>query len=149
LQSWLENGWIRRREPSLKEITSLLAIARRDLAASRVVALDSDNRFVLAYNAARTLCNLALSAEGYTAAKLPNEHQRQVESIEFTLGPTKKELASYLTLIRGKRHNLEYERAGLVVERDVTELIAKVDALHTDVVNWLRAAHPKLVPPGA
>ena len=65
LREWLNNGWIRAHRTSREEIGSLLRIADRDLKDSRAAGVSSDNRFVMAYNAALQSATAALAASGY------------------------------------------------------------------------------------
>jgi hypothetical protein len=51
LQSWLQNSWLVQHTTSPEEITNLLAISDRDLAACQVKQLPADWRFAIAYNA--------------------------------------------------------------------------------------------------
>ncbi len=61
LQSWLENGWLRRHKTSKKEIADLLKIIERDLKDAEG-GISDDWRFGIAYNAALKLCMILLYA---------------------------------------------------------------------------------------
>jgi len=65
LKQWADNGWLKPHKTSRREIGSLLAIARRDLADARADTISDDWRFGIAYNAALKLCTVLLRAEGY------------------------------------------------------------------------------------
>ena len=52
LTDWLRKGWLVEHKTSVHEIADLLALVSRDLAASRIAALDADWRLNIAYNAA-------------------------------------------------------------------------------------------------
>jgi hypothetical protein len=41
-----------------------------------------------------------------------------------------------------------YERVDVVSEEDASDLLQRVGQLRTDVVNWLKAEHAALAPPG-
>ncbi|MBI2898823.1 MAG: hypothetical protein HYY17_01420 [Planctomycetes bacterium] len=71
-----------------------------------------------------------------------------MESVEYTLGSSTRELASYLSLTRRRRHEVEYEVTGTIGKEDVEELVGKVELLEKEVLTWLRKKHPHLVPPG-
>ncbi len=147
-EQWLANGWLRRSEPSTMVVANLLSVADRDLADAACRQIHSDNRYVHPYNAGRSLCALALAAEGYAVSKGPWQHQRQLESLELTLGEGQRQLVSQLLQTKKVRHDIEYEAADLVEARDVEDLLLKVQTLRTDVVRWLKQHHPDLLPPG-
>ena len=71
LQSWLENGWLRRHKTSKKEIAYLLKIIERDLKDAEG-GISDDWRFGIAYNAALKLC---------LRAKLSWSHFRRILSL--------------------------------------------------------------------
>ena len=56
LEQWLQNGWLRRSEPTLAEIQELLRVVDRDISNAQAVGLDADGRFQHAYNAALQIC---------------------------------------------------------------------------------------------
>ena len=130
-------------------IANLLSVADRDLVDAACEAIHLDNRYVHAYNSARSLCSLALAADGYIVSKGPWQHQRQLESLELTLGGDYIKLANQLLNAKKTRHNIEYEASDLVEERDVVDLLKKVQALRVDVASWLKDRHSDLTPPGA
>ncbi len=147
-EQWLANGWLRPSEPSTMIVANLLSVVDRDLADAACRQIHLDNRYVHAYNAGRSLCALALAAEGYAVPKGSWQHQRQLESLELTLGEGQKQLSSQLLKTKKVRHDIEYEAADLVEARDVEDLLLKVQALRADVVRWLKQQHPELMPPG-
>jgi hypothetical protein len=67
LQSWLQNSWLVHHTTSPEEITNLLAISDRNLAACQVKQLPADWRFTIAYNAGLQAATAALAAAGYRA----------------------------------------------------------------------------------
>jgi hypothetical protein len=85
LESWRQNGWLVRHATSQQEVSNLLAISDRDLAACQVKQLPADWRFAIAYNAALQAATAALAA-GYRAAR-DNHHYRVIQSLEFTTAP--------------------------------------------------------------
>jgi len=52
LQSWLENRWLTKHDPSPEEIADLLAVVDRDLEDAALDRLSPDGRLNIAYNAA-------------------------------------------------------------------------------------------------
>lgn len=85
LDDWLRRGWLTKHQTSAREIADLLALADRDLAASRTPGLDADWRLSIACNAALQLATAALAACGYRAAREAH-HYRVLQSLALTIG---------------------------------------------------------------
>ena len=143
LQSWLENGWLRRHKTSKKEIADLLKIIDRDLQ-DAAGGISADWRFGIAYNAALKLCLILVYAEGFRPEKTL-QHYRPIQALPLILGKGRKADADYLDACRSKRNIVEYDYVGAVTEDDVCELIEFVKELKTSVLNWLRENHPELI----
>jgi hypothetical protein len=143
LQSWLENGWLRRHKTSKKEIADLLKIIDRDLKDAEG-GISDDWRFGIAYNAALKLCLILVYAEGFRPEKTL-QHYRPIQALPLILGEGRKADADYLDACRSKRNIVEYEYVGAVTEDDVHELIEFVKELKNSVLNWLRENHSELI----
>jgi hypothetical protein len=143
LQSWLENGWLRRHKTSSKEIADLLKIIDRDLKDAEG-GISADWRFGIAYNAALKLCLILVYAEGFRPEKTL-QHYRPIQALPLILGKGRKADADYLNACRSKRNIVEYDYVGAVTEDDVCELIQFVKELKTSVLNWLKENHPELI----
>lgn len=143
LREWLNNGWIRAHRTSREEIGSLLRIADRDLKDSRAVGVSSDNRFVMAYNAALQSATAALAASGYRTEK-GDHHLRTLQSLEFTIGAG-SELLVRLDALRKKRSFNIYKQEGSVSDSELKEMIDTASRLRRDVQEWLKRNHPELV----
>ena len=61
------------------------------------------------------------------------------------LGEDRKKDAQYLDACRSKRNIAEYDRVGVVTEKESDELIEFVIEFKNDVINWLKKNHPKLI----
>jgi len=137
-----------RQEATVAEIAELLAVADRDLKDSGK-DLSADNRFALAYNAALRLCTIALRAEGYAVKSgTKGHHNVVINTLVQTLGQAQRETYLFLSTCSSRRGQAVYEVAGTVMDRDADELRAAAEKLRADVVAWLHARHPKLLPPG-
>jgi hypothetical protein len=143
LQQWLDNGWLRHHETSGTEISDLLAIVDRDLKDSQI-DLSADWRFGIAYNAALKLCSILLYAEGFKAERTL-QHYRTIQAMPLILGEDRKEDAQYLDACRSKRNIAEYNRVGVVTEKDAEELVQFVKEFKNDVINWLKRNRPNLI----
>lgn len=144
LQQWAANGWLRPHQTNPQQIAALLAIVARDLDDSER-DLSADWQFGIAYNAALKLCTILLYASGYRPEK-NLAHYRTLQALPLILGAGRLEDADYLDACRAKRNTAEYDAAGTVSQSEAAELRAFTRELHWDVLAWLRAHHPALVP---
>ena len=127
-----------------EEIGNLLAIVDRDLQDAQG-GISPDWRFGIAYNAALKLCTILLYAEGYRPERTL-QHYRTIQSLPIILGPERRMDAEYLDACRTKRNRVEYDYVGGASDDDVRELLAFAKELRDQVLKWLRARHPALVP---
>lgn len=92
------------------------------------------------------LATLALAAEGYRAAR-ERAHERAILSLRQMVGVDQKRVL-LLDAVRRKRNQINYEHAGTTSSAEAEELYAVVTELRSEVVRWLNANHPQLVPRG-
>jgi hypothetical protein len=121
-----------------------LSIVDRELADAGIEAVSTDGRFTHAYNAALTLCRIALLAAGYRVAKGGGAHYREINSIVYTLGDSQKDIQIFLSACTKKRGQEVYTHAGVVDPRDVDDLLETAKQLREDVLSWLKTDHPHL-----
>jgi HEPN domain-containing protein len=143
LENWLSYGWLVRHQTSRQEITALLAIADRDLAAAQARNLPADWRLTIAYNAALQAANAALAASGYRAEKSA-QHYRVIQSLAHTISLDTASVER-LDAFRKKRNISSYQRVGTVSERETEEVLALAQAVLEAVQHWLRAGRPDLL----
>jgi hypothetical protein len=86
----------------------------------------------------------ALAAAGYRAER-QNKHQRTVETLAFTVGLDSQEIG-LLDACRRKRHIAVYEQVGFVSDREADEMTQLAKRLRQQVEDWIRRAHPELLP---
>ena len=141
---WQNNGWIRTHKTDKEEISNLLAIADRDIADAENQKLSDDWKFGIAYNAALKLSTVMLYAAGYRPEKTL-AHYRTLMSIEFTIGPHRKEDAIYLDACRAKRNTVEYDNIGCASYAEARELLDFTKELKIEVLNILQEKHPDLI----
>src|SRR5438046_6125408 len=84
LEDWQKFGWCKAHKTNRNEIAELLAVADRDLGASKTPGLHNDWGFNIAYNAALQIATAALAASGYQAERA-NHHYRVIDSLSLTL----------------------------------------------------------------
>ncbi len=106
------------------------------------VELGPDWRLSIAHNAAIQAAKAALAAAGYRARK-EGQHYLLVQSLAFTI-KTDPIIIKRLDKFRRKRNISDYERAGLVTEKETEEMVASAKQLRRDVEQWLRSHHPEL-----
>lgn len=144
LQQWLENSWIRRVDSSPQEINGLLRIAEREVADARLTDISCDGRFEHAYNAVRSLAQLALHASGFLVPKGQRQHERTIESLKYTLGPDWADETDYFDQCRRLRNKSLYDRSGMVQQRGADDLLAGAEKLLAAVRTWLEEDHPNM-----
>ena len=143
LKNWLNNGWLTEHRTSTQEITSLLAVADRDLADCRTSGLSSDWQLNIAYNAALQTATAALAASGYRAAREVH-HFRIIHSLGYTI-KADADLITLLDRFRKKRNISGYEISGMVSDQEAKEMMDLATRLRQNVKEWLRKTHPDLL----
>jgi len=145
LRDWLGSRWIVQHEPDPAEVVELLGVVARDLQDAAVPRLSADWRLGIAYNAALQLATVALVAEGYRPGR-ERPHERAIQSLRYTVELPQPTI-DLIDAVRRKRNLINYEHAGTTSDADAAEFYDVVMALRVDVVDWLRRAHPDLIPP--
>ena len=143
LKNWLNNGWLTEHRTSTQEITSLLAVADRDLADCRTSGLSSDWQLNIAYNAALQAATAALAASGYRAVREAH-HYRIIQSLAHTI-KTDANLITLLDRFRKKRNISGYELSGMVSDQEAKEMMDLATRLRQNVEEWLRKTNPDLL----
>jgi hypothetical protein len=143
LKNWLNNGWLTEHRTSTQEITSLLAVADRDLTDCRTSGLSSDWQLNIAYNAALQAATAALAASGYRAVREAH-HYRIIQSLAHTI-KADAGLIALLDQFRKKRNIGGYEQAGMVSDQEAGEMVDLAHRLRRDVEKWLREKHPDIL----
>jgi hypothetical protein len=146
LQNLLADGLLRKQQTSAQEIQGIWSVIVRDLHDAEAQGMSHDGQFHNAYNAARQLCKLMLRAEGYRTAGSTGEHRLTLQILPLILGAQKQSDADYLDSCRNKRNRGEYDYAGSISKIEAEELIKFSHELRDEVLVWLKAKHPKLVP---
>jgi len=145
LNDWEKNDWLKTHQTSREEIQNLLRIVKRDIKDSQLGELTADWRFAIAYNAALSICTIALYSKGYQPARGRSEHYRVIQSLVFTLGARYEETRDYLNNCRTKRNISDYDTAGTISTHEVEELIETVQELFSDLLNWLEKNFPEYI----
>ena len=143
LSDWQKQGPLTTHQTSPREIADLLAVADRDLAASRTPGLDADWRLNIAYNAALQCATAALAAGGYRAGREAH-HYWVIQSLALTVG-AEASLVERFDLFRRKRNIGAYERAGMASNQEAEAMHSLALQVRSMVVAWLQREHPDLL----
>lgn len=128
--------------PSKTELGSLRSIVARSLKDVAVPGLSADARFVMAYDAARTLSLMIVRAAGYRPRAVGG-HYNTFLALEAADAAFVKQSA-YFDGCRLKRNGCEYDFAGGISDTDAAGLLAAVKAFAVDAETWIKANQPSL-----
>jgi hypothetical protein len=128
--------------PSKAELDNLRSIVSRSLSDVKSAGLSADARFVLAYDAARTLSLLVVRAAGYRPRTVGG-HYNTFLALEVA-DPAFAMLSAYFDGCRVKRNSCEYDFAGGVSDTDAEGLLETVRQFAVDAEAWIKARDPRL-----
>ncbi len=127
---------------SKSEIDNLRSIVSRSLANVTVAGLSTDIRFILAYDATRTLSLMIVRAEGYRPRSVGG-HYNTFIALEAA-DPAFAMLSSYFNNCRMLRNQSEYDFAGGVSNSDVDQRLQAVKQFAMDAEAWITGRYPHL-----
>jgi hypothetical protein len=128
--------------PSKAELDNLRSIVKRSLKDVAVPGLSADARFVIAYDAARTLSLMIVRASGYRPRSIGG-HYNTFLALEAA-DPAFVALSAYFDGCRMKRNDCEYDFAGGITDTDAEGLVRTAQQFERDVEAWINAHHPTL-----
>ena len=128
--------------PSKAELDNLRSIVTRSLQDAVAAGLSADARFVMAYDAARTLSLILVRSEGYRPKSLGGHYNTFLALQEAD--PTFATLSTYFDGCRMKRNGCEYDFAGGVSDTDGDGLLKAVQQFKIDAEAWVKVHHPTL-----
>jgi hypothetical protein len=143
--SWaklLSDNRVTRVPPSKTELDNLRSIVTRSLKDVTAAGLSADARFIMAYDAARTLSLMIVRAEGYRPRSVGG-HYNTFLALEAA-DPTFAALSAYFDGCRMKRNDCEYDFAGGVSDTDASGLLKAVQQVAIDAEAWVKAHHPQV-----
>jgi hypothetical protein len=129
--------------PSKVELDNLRSIVARSLKDVESAGLSADARFIMAYDAARTLSLLVVRATGYRPRAV-GAHYNTFLALE-TADPAFATLSAYFDGCRVKRNSCEYDFAGGVSDTDADGLLKTVRRFAVEAEAWIKAHYPPLV----
>ena len=142
---FLADGSLRAHRTSPQEIADLWQAVHRDLRDARSVSISADRRFAIAYNSALLLTKITLAALGYRTASGGGKHWVALMAAQELLPQEFSAMISYFNQCRRLRNTVEYDRAGLISERDAFELIVEAENFGRGIYHWLQQNHPSLI----
>ena len=128
--------------PKKAELDNLRSIVARSLKDVESAGLSADARFIMAYDAARTLSLLVVRAAGYRPRTVGG-HYNTFLALE-TADPAFAALSAYFDGCRMKRNSCEYDFAGGVSDTDADGLLKTVRQFAVDAEAWIYARYPHL-----
>jgi hypothetical protein len=128
--------------PNKAELDNLRSIVARSLKDVTAVGLSADYRFVMAYDAARTLSLLVVRAAGYRPRTVGG-HYNTFLALEAA-DPGFAALSAYFDGCRMKRNQCEYDFAGGVTDTEANALLKSVNQFAVDAEAWIKARYPQL-----
>ena len=139
----LDDNRVAAEPPSKAELDNLRSIVDRSLKDVTAPGLSADTRFVLAYDAARTLSLIVVRAGGYRPRSV-GAHYNTFLALG-TADPAFQALSVYFDGCRMKRNNCEYDCAGVVSDTDADSLLQTVKQFVVDAEVWVKAHHRHLI----
>jgi hypothetical protein len=138
----LANKTITAISPTKGELDNLRSIVTRSLSDVAAAGLSADSRFIMAYDAARTLSLMIVRAAGYRPRSVGG-HYNTFVALEAA-DPAFTALSAYFDGCRIKRNASEYDFAGGVSDTDADGLLATVQQFAIDAEAWIKMHHPQL-----
>lgn len=128
--------------PTKAELDNLRSIVTRSLNDVSAAGLSADARFVMAYDAGRTLSLIIVRSEGYRPRSVGGHYNTflALEAADHAFAT----LSAYFDGCRMKRNDCEYDFAGGISETDADGLLKTVRQFALDAQAWVKSRHPSL-----
>ena len=134
---------LQRHSTNKQEIDQLRQVIARGLADAAVTAISTDLRFQAAYSAVLQLATTAIYCAGYRV-KGREHHKTTFEALPLAMGNIVTQQANYFDTCRIKRNTIMYDRAGLVSETEVENLVEEAKSFQQLVEAWITQNYPQL-----
>lgn len=119
-------------------------VVERDLGDAEVKQISTDRRFEAAYGAALQLATIVIRCAGFRTAGEAH-HWTTFQVLPQIMGPEEQIRSNYFNSARAKRNMISYQRAGVIGEGEVAELLSEARRFKKDVHRWLERNHPEFV----
>jgi len=134
-------GKIQNHKTSKEEIESLRGVVGRDLADSSLPGLSADRCLATSYNAVLQLSRMVIACEGYRVPEKPGHHVTTLEAVRLALGGNLDDMVDYFDQCRRKRHNVDYDSAGITSDSEAKDLLEKANEFREIVDAWINDNH--------
>jgi hypothetical protein len=144
--SWttlLKNNRVEAESPTKAELDNLRSIVTRCLQDAAASGLSDEGRFVMAYDAARTLSLMVVRAAGYRPKSKGGHHANTFAGLEVADAAFASR-SIYFDGCRTKRNVSEYDYAGGVSQTDADGLLQAARDFEVEVEEWIQTNHPTL-----
>jgi len=138
----LQQNRVQQHSTNKQEIEQLRQVVARGLADAAVTAISTDLRFQAAYNAVLQLATTAIYCAGYRV-KGREHHKTTFEALPLAMGNAVTQQATYFDTCRIKRNTITYDRAGLISQSEVEDLIKEAKSFQQLVEGWIAQRHPQ------
>lgn len=143
LGKWLDNGYLKKANPTKRDIEAKFGVAQRDLDDAANTGISDDTRYRLAYEAMLVVAQAMLLADGYRPAS-QGSHYYSIESLEHTMGESRKKI-DLLHSFSKKRHICQYDQEGTVSPEEVEAMLKEARRIIRLGVAMLAAKHPEFL----
>lgn len=143
LEDWLNSRWIHRHETSVEEIQALLHSAEEDIHSAEISGITAGWRLSMAYTAALRYARAVLYACGYRPGR-EREHERTIDSLQYTVTTIEPDTIRLLHKIRKMRHTATYDSVDMISDAEADAALKVAVDLGQQVTAWLKENHPEL-----
>lgn len=128
--------------PNKAELDKLRSIVVRSLNDVSAPGLSADARFIMAYDAARTLALIIVRASGYRPRSVGGHYNTflALEAADSAYAA----VSIYFDSCRTKRNDCEYDFAGGITDTEADSLLKTVRQFAIDAESWIKAHVPHL-----
>jgi uncharacterized protein YjiS (DUF1127 family) len=128
-----------------QRIAELLALADRDLEDAAISQRPADGRHNSAYEAARSIADAVMVAEGYRRLGGEGQHKVLFDFLARVGTGMFARRAAYFDKARRLRNKTKYDKAGIVSSSMAAGILKNAREFRAEVQEWLASAHPELV----
>jgi len=144
LEDWLQNNWLHSHETSAEGIQALLHSAKEDLRSAEIKGIAAGWRLNMAYTAALRYARAALYACGYRPGR-EREHERTVDSLQYTVTTIEPDTIKLLHKIRKMRHTATYDSVDMISKAEADAALKVAVELGQQVTKWLKENYPEFL----
>tara|TARA_Y100000294_G_scaffold367_1_gene303 strand:+ start:476 stop:745 length:270 start_codon:yes stop_codon:yes gene_type:complete len=84
---------------------------------------------------------MVIACEGYRVPEKPGHHVTTLEAVRLALGGNLDDMVDYFDQCRRKRHNVDYDSAGITSDSEAKDLLEKANEFREIVDAWINDNH--------